>query len=1299
MAQYSPATVLDPEQMTERRAAYFQLVCEHGPFMFKPGERMKMRVPGSRISADAGSRSAGRSRGLRLVMAGLAAWVFTTASIAGTPSVDEWITDFTGSPLYPSQLGAPGWPGVVEGQAAPSAWGFPERIPYPGSVEHVRVQLQRYTPVVPVYNAKTLIKSFRSTELPGIARERIRDYAEPIYSVPKYADPKPTGKYNKPVRVVAWDKNSAPIELSLGTFEPGTYVICIVAATPTENVERMTKRLVINCEINDGPAGEINRYRKRCAAIDEFYSIVEFFFHAPESRAYRVKLSIDPSTVLPVVLLHNIDVHNKLAQVAGKAGKKTATFYDPVQRLAGWKEKGTYRPDARALEVKLADDLKLWQEALPLNAQPTGGGDGHGGWSAFTGGADYLVPPGVVDDGMGIDFYGKDTLWNRSPEELAALTDPKRNRGAWRVNGSLGLVKRRPSLAKELTRHTAYLKAGWSGRRGQQTMGKAYAKAFAAIKLAKQYHETGDEVKARQAAICLARLGLQNASHGSRQTMRTYDMIPGVIHGDAAFRRRYKQMVYDSRGAFSTGGFVASYDYLFPYIQNNVELATALGRFIPWIKTPADAQRFYETYILQHYAHQVMTYNAFVNNGTAGWMANVMAVQQDPSIVKPWSEWLFRYVWVYPNRPMGVDEVAVNAITRDGTNKKGSTFYTWGGSALSTVLARLELCRNAGLELPAGMRDPDQFPKAYWGKRFKEDITVAGGYAFYIGDVSGPNRERLKDLGRELRKTPEKIPNNPSRVLSTWAGILETGHEQADFRQRRAAGVRVGSGYGHAHHDPFDLQIWAHGVPMCGDGGARNGYAEPGTGWLGNHNTVVSDLANGHQWVSSFAPLAGAQYLKASLLCAGLYERQVALVDVDATNSYVVDVFRIKGGNAPAYAFHGPPADQFEVNATGKHPAEVGRFLPEASKWRGLCPETLTATWRMRRDPETVTWTTKAGVAGTLAVPGAERMAMGADFDEKAPRKFIRLYLLGHAGDEAYGGRALCMKATPYTMENLYVRPRDWKGETVFVAVFEPFAGEGSVKAVRLITPAASLTNAAAPVAVEVTLRDGRRDVICLAQRDRPAAAFEGMTVQGEFGLASFDEKGVRQAALVGGTRLEVKGMTLTTKRAAYEGTIQSIEYFKRTATLSQPLPPEAAGAVIEVGKPPYPTSYALTKAGGADVTFLKGMDFAMSRVVEFSTNGLPVLQSQIAVIPGMTVTDDGYKTFWRFAADANAGRFALVGGPATKDALKLGDAVRVWEIGPGDSYRLPVQVKVVRQADGKYQATGNAPVTVAGKP
>ena len=65
---------------------------------------------------------------------GLSLLIFATVTLAGAPKVDDWITEFTGSPLYPSQLGEPGWPGMVAGQAAAKPWGFPERLPYPGAV-------------------------------------------------------------------------------------------------------------------------------------------------------------------------------------------------------------------------------------------------------------------------------------------------------------------------------------------------------------------------------------------------------------------------------------------------------------------------------------------------------------------------------------------------------------------------------------------------------------------------------------------------------------------------------------------------------------------------------------------------------------------------------------------------------------------------------------------------------------------------------------------------------------------------------------------------------------------------------------------------------------------------------------------------------------------------------------------------------------------------------------------------------------------------------------------------------------
>ena len=1244
---------------------------------------------------------------------GLSLLIFATVTLAGAPKVDDWITEFTGSPLYPSQLGEPGWPGMVAGQAAAKPWGFPERLPYPGAVEHVRVQMQRYIPVVPVYNAKTLRKNFLATELPGVAQERIIDYAEPIYSCQMYGAAIPTGQSNRPVPVVKWDKTHPPIELNLGQLNRSTYVVRIIAATPTANIERASQRLVINCDVNDGITNAVSHYRKRCAAIDEFYSIVEFFFHAPETREYKVKIWVDDSTVLPVVYLHNIDLHNKLTQLAGQAGKQSASLYDAAERLASWKQRGSCKPDGRTREQRWEEDATIWKAAMPMNAEPSGGW--FRTWTEAMRLENNFLPADRKDDGMGVDRYGQDMVWNRTANEL----NLNKSKEPWLVPDMLQFAKNFPGLSH----HTAYPVA-------LALQNDAYRQPFAALLLAWQYHETGDEMKARRAAINLARLGLQNLTHGSRQTMAVYDLIPQVVHGDCAFRDRDKEMDYGWRGVYDsgetdtngnwTGSFITSYDYLFPYIQNNQELADSLGRFIPWIKTPADLVRFYDTYLLQYYAHQIMTYNAYLDAPTAEWMAKVIAVQQDATICKPWVDWLFHYVWTYPNKPMGVDEAVVNSVGRDGTEKLGSTSYALG-SFLNPMLGTLGAYKRAGGVLPVDLTDPAQFPKAGFGQRFRSDMLVAGGYTFLIGDVGGPDSPRLKGLP-SLQKNPDKIPNNPSRVLSDWGGILESGREFSGFHQRRAIGVRVGAGYGHQHNDPLDLQIWAQGVPMCGDGGGRAdaGYGYPATAWLGNHNTVVAKAASGHRWISSFAPLDGAQYLMARVGNQDLYTRQIVLVDVDSTNSYVVDVFRVNGDDRPAYAFHGMPADQFEVNVTNKQKGAFAEKFPltEETKWSGTAPSPLVATWRMRRDPEKIVLQLPTGGTGEVIFPGAERKVLGPDFDENSPRKFIRLHLLGHAGGEAYGARAVCLNGEPYTNENLYLKPKRNTGKTIFPAVFEPYAGAPFIQSVRLLTPEEALGDSLVPVAIEVTLISGRRDIIYLAPRAAGATVVpEVGTFQGEYALVSYDAQGLRQATLAGGTKITAKGISLTTETQAYTGIIKSIDYRQRTAEFSTPLPPEAANAVIETGSEGRPTSYALTQVDGTRVKFLQGMDFAMSRVDQIATDGLqqpgavsqapswridlkapvdqPVLRTALNVIPGMTVTDDRCETYWKWAPEATKTNLVLAGATAPQSVLKEGDALWVWELGPGDPYRLPVQVNVVRQADGQYKTTANAPVIV----
>jgi len=773
--------------------------------------------------------------------------------IMGTADIHDFTDKWTGSRIYPSQYGPDGWPGLdSEGEglrALPPEkrdeiarkWGFPERIPYPGSVEHVRVETQRYIPVVPRYNARTLVKNFRATELSGVAADRIVDYAEPVYFVPKYGidatlgiDAIRTGLLRRPVKVVQWTQDHPAFKLDLGTLGPGTYTVRVIAATPTANLRRATERLVINFSVNDGVNGAVNTYRKRCAALDEFYSIVEFFFHAPAARAYTSRLRVDDSSRLPL-LVYNLDLHDRFALLARAAGKRSAALYDEAERRKAWAAGGKAKADPRPIDKKLAVARKIWADGLPLNAQPMGCGYNES-WEGYT---RFPLPGGAVDDGMGYDWYGDDRPAVKNLDKLQSFVKI--------------MVTR-----YDLHRETAYPKA----YEYQQRLGKTFKEPQ---KLTDKYDATGDESAAFDAAVGLAALGQTLLTSGSRQSIQTIDVIPGVGrgagHGDIAFRRRYKEMWYPQRGSLPK--MAEAYDKLFPFIHGNTDLAKVLGEFIPWIKTPADVQRYYDTYILQFAADQIMAYHQYLDSPTPSWMSKVIAVQQDPAVTKPWIEWLFRYVWTYPHIPLGVDELAVNSIGRDGGNRKGSISYSLEGSFLSSLMTDFQAYVRDGGTMPLDMTDPVKFPKAEAGRSFQHQVCVAGGYTFLIGDVGGPNRTRLSYAPQQYKDQPLTAPKTQSRVLANWFGVLETGLEHDDFRFRRAVGVRVGFGTGHHHDDPLDLQIWAHGVPMCGDGGGRTGYAVPANRAVQSHNTVESPLAMAtcHRWISSFAPLPGAQYV------------------------------------------------------------------------------------------------------------------------------------------------------------------------------------------------------------------------------------------------------------------------------------------------------------------------------------------------------------------------------------------------------------------------------------------------------
>jgi predicted RNA-binding Zn-ribbon protein involved in translation (DUF1610 family) len=146
--------------------------------------------------------------------------------------------------------------------------------------------------------------------------------------------------------------------------------------------------------------------------------------------------------------------------------------------------------------------------------------------------------------------------------------------------------------------------------------------------------------------------------------------------------------------------------------------------------------------------------------------------------------------------------------------------------------------------------------------------------------------------------------------------VLQTPQRE----QGRAVWIHYGYGKGHSHADALNLGLYAHGVDMLPDLGypAYTGSFPERLAWTSNtisHNTLlVDDTGSRPSPGGKINLLVDAAPLRAiDVSCARayakttVYRRQVAMIDV-GNNSYVVDVFRARGGANHRLSWHGPAA-------------------------------------------------------------------------------------------------------------------------------------------------------------------------------------------------------------------------------------------------------------------------------------------------------------------------------------------------------------------------------------------------------
>ena len=1010
---------------------------------------------------------------------------------------------------------------------------------YPGSMEHWRAYWFKYCPVRSIFDRQSQVRNWTAPDLPGATREQVTEYPSPVYWVPRHNPVKDTGKRLPPVAVVRMKPGAPVLKIELGELAESMYAVRVIAAVETAQLRPFRKPVFLRMRVNDGVKGEVSEYKRRVGYCDEFYSVCEFYFNAPEKRAYRAEVWMDAGSEADL-LVRNISLDDVLAGAQRAAIKTKVT----VAATAAPKRS----MPVLTVEDRLARDEAIWNYLPPPNHQGSGNswkqaafyaifpegvtfGAGTKARSEIEQESGVWAAPGIVNQNR---FTDKKDLWNvflankklnltYTLDDMRAykpLPDPY----PWKDDGTgLYFADEQDPMKGRVLAEVAI-----------EVMNRIRAYPGIAAASAKRWREAGDVEAARDGAIALARYAYVFPSIESATYLCNLSRDPGAYGRNMFDRRREAEAMFLTHYQ-SYLHAPESYDALFDYIQGNQELADSVRRFVPWVRTPEDVVKLMDVYLVQMTAKRILRYH-WHTNPTA--IADLAAILGPCESTKPWIDWLFAKSFIYPLPVAGVQDLMITGDDREGAQYIGSTFYAQGEGASGMASSIEEFVRKGTIPAKYDLTNSLLYPKPLAKCHWQFDIVMAGSDFPRIGDVGGPDKSPGMTMGglrtaavmgwrwsrdprfawvlakqvakkeysdaewAEIEKaaaTVTRAPwlDNKSRQLYNWFGALEAGVEMNDPALRRCAYVRTGAGIGHQHSDSLDLQYAMLGAPMTVDGGQRPGYTQPSDGASRVHNVVEVDgrSIRTQSWVRCIADGEGARFLTATAAPpAGvrLFQRSIALIDTDTkpVNSYVFDVFRVSGGKVHTYCFHGPVTDEVTTNARDMKPfppaAQGAEPTPEQaymSPFRDVPPK------EGSRTPRHMTNERLAGTAPAILEttwrysrepgPGSEMQMLGKQVTDAAARRYTRLHLFDTEGARVFRGDAICYQWDyKYVCQMVRKDGGDKEMDSAFAALHEPYIADPYVAERRPAAIADNDAGARGAVAVEVKLRSGRTDLL-----------------------------------------------------------------------------------------------------------------------------------------------------------------------------------------------------------------------------
>lgn len=429
----------------------------------------------------------------------------------------------------------------------------------------------------------------------------------------------------------------------------------------------------------------------------------------------------------------------------------------------------------------------------------------------------------------------------------------------------------------------------------------------------------------------------------------------------------------------------------------------------------------------------------------------------------------------------------------------------------------------------------------------------------------------------------------------------------------RALWMTYSYGMGMAQRDCLAIGLYAKNIDMLPD----LGYPEYTGSWpkrwawtdhTVSHNTLlISDKPSttspgGQISLFSIQPPVRVVDVSAPGAYPGVrtYRRTAAMVDVSDNDSYVLDIFRARGGSNHTLSYHGPGIAvetvglQLVKQETGTFAGEdiaFGEFYDgeEGALYDGTgfmylheveyAPEAV-------GNPFTVDWTAE-DLRGRIE-PGAE--------------PHLRLHSLS-ASDEvalASGDPPRNKPGNPQHLRYLLQRRLGDNVESQFVTVLEPYATTPFIRQVRTLNVEHD-ADANSVAAVEVEFMDGTMDILISCEERTHVEVEGGVEFDGQFGMLRLVDGQLKLMRMSNATLLSHGDTRLVSEHAAYEGKVVGIDASDAASSLVRldpPLPQDVGleGRTIHFkNEVPIDTTYdirAVTRDGVStgDITIIWGL-------------------------------------------------------------------------------------------------------------